>query len=216
MNRRTTALAALIASACVLTACGGHSSSTSSESLSSATTSPQPGGAPSPSLSPSPSATEDKDGGSTAHRGRVESTGGRNDRCHTGDLAASADNKNSAAGSTYLTVTLINKSDHPCTLYGYPGVSAVGGDDGHQIGKPAEKTAKPTPSLVTLIPGHTASAQVQVTRPEHFSPRSCTPENARGLRVYPPDEEDALFVDAPIEACSGTVSTMHVTPLGNA
>lgn len=138
---------------------------------------------------------------------------GRGDRCHTADISASLKTESGAAGSSYLTITLTNQSDHSCTFYGYPGVSAVGGNDGHQIGKPADKDRNAAASLVSVAPGEAATVTVKKAQAGNYSSESCKPQQARGLRIYPPDEKAALFVDYPTDACSGDTVDMHVGPI---
>ena len=148
-----------------------------------------------------------------AHQAAGAASAGRGDRCHTSDISASLEAESGAAGSRYLALTLTNQSDHSCTLYGYPGVSAVGGNDGHQIGKPADKDRNAPASLVSVTPGEAATVTVKKAQTGNYSPESCKPQRARGLRVYPPDEKAALFVDYPTDTCSGDTVNMHVGPI---
>lgn len=92
-------------------------------------------------------------------------------------------------------------------------MSAVGGNDGHQIGKPADKDRNAAASLVSVPPGEAATVTVKKAQAGNYSPESCKPQQARGLRIYPPDEKAALFVDYPTDACSGDTVGMHVGPI---
>ncbi|HJD68302.1 MAG TPA: DUF4232 domain-containing protein [Corynebacterium kroppenstedtii] len=226
LARRGAVFAALTVSACVLAACGSGTSSTNtgSESTVPSVSSQAQGipsessAAPSPSLSGSSTVGPSTKNGSepndaAAHNAAGAASTGRDDRCHTADIAASLKTESGAAGSSYLTITLTNQSDHSCTFYGYPGVSAVGGNDGHQIGKPADKDRNATASLVTVAPGEAATVTVKKAQAGSYSPKSCKPQQARGLRIYPPDEKAALFVDYPTDACSGDTVDMHVGPI---
>ena len=105
---------------------------------------------------------------------------------------------------------LRNTGSSACTLYGYPGVSWVAGADGHQVGAAATRQADPsgTETTVTLAPGALASAPLDIVDAAVFSPSTCKPVPVRGLRVYPPGENAALFLSMPTAAgaygeCSG-------------
>jgi hypothetical protein len=124
-------------------------------------------------------------------------------RCHTGDLKV-ADRLDPAGGATmhhgeFLVFT--NSSGHPCTLYGYPGVSFVAADAGTQIGDAFSRVdgAKKT---LTLAAGGTAHAPILLVSPEAYDAADCKPVEVRGYRVYPPDETAAIFVSRPQKACS--------------
>jgi len=107
---------------------------------------------------------------------------------------------------------LKNVGSSACTLYGYPGVSWVAGADGHQVGAAAARQADSTgdaEQTVTLAPGALASAPLDIVDAAAFSRSQCKPVPVRGLRVYPPGENAALFLSLPTEAggygeCSGT------------
>ena len=133
----------------------------------------------------------------------ANSSQGRADRCRAADISANLTDTNGAAGSIYTNVRFTNSSDHTCTLLGYPGVSYVGGDDGHQIGASAVRDTGPAPSLITLSPGERAHATLRMTQSGNFDQEQCEPERARGLRIYPPDDTKALFIQYSTTACQG-------------
>lgn len=58
----------------------------------------------------------------------------------------------STAGSSYVTLDMTNLSHHACTLYGFPGVSAVD-LSGRQVGAAAGRDPATTPRDVRLAPG---------------------------------------------------------------
>jgi hypothetical protein len=53
-----------------------------------------------------------------------------------------------------------------------------------------------------LAPGASAEALLQVAEAGNFAP--CTTTSVRGLRVYPPNQRDAVFVPMPTKACAQT------------
>jgi len=106
-------------------------------------------------------------------------------RCNNGNTYAwFADASNGTAGYIYYPVEFTNVGHSSCTLYGYPGFSAVNGK-AKQIG-PAAKRSGGTPHTVTLKPGQTASAMVGILPPGFVT--GCKTATAAGFRVYPPNE----------------------------
>lgn len=130
-------------------------------------------------------------------------SGSSGNRCHTGDLAVTRQTApgGGAAGSYGELLVLRNTSSRSCTLFGYPGVSFVGGGSGQQVNDPFVRDVG-TPMEATVAPGGTAHALLLFGHPEAFSTGSCQPVQVDGYRVYPPDETTAVFVAAPQQACS--------------
>ncbi|WP_129843639.1 DUF4232 domain-containing protein [Streptomyces sp. RFCAC02] len=137
-------------------------------------------------------------------------------RCASGVLDLSLAGSEGAAGSLYLTLALTNTGDETCTMTGFPGVSLVAGEAGPQIGAPAGRdTARGSGETVELAPGGTAWTDVRVTQAGNYPAEECDPAPAGGLRVYPPDERDALFLpDDTLTGCvSEDVPLLTVTPV---
>jgi Protein of unknown function (DUF4232) len=122
-------------------------------------------------------------------------------RCHTDDLTGTLGRGEGAAGTQYIALVFANKSDHKCTLYGYPGVSFVAGDSGTQVNKGFTRENSPKVK-VPLAPGAVAHATIAGHDVGFFDAAQCKPVSVRGYRVYPPDETKSLFVAAPGKACS--------------
>ncbi|AMM21480.1 hypothetical protein AX769_16735 [Frondihabitans sp. PAMC 28766] len=124
--------------------------------------------------------------------------------CATAELTGSLGQGAGAAGTDTVPIILANRGSVSCTLQGWPGVSAVGGGDGAQIG-PAATLDRSTPhATVTLAPG--GSAQATVTSRASNAP-NCDPKPSDGFRVYPPGQKASLFVtnkNSAATACSGT------------
>ena len=78
-------------------------------------------------------------------------------RCTTAELAGSLGPAEGAAGSVIRALLLTNNSGRTCELTGFPGVSDVAGDDGHQVG-PAAAMSGERGGPVRLTPGAAASA----------------------------------------------------------
>lgn len=104
-----------------------------------------------------------------------------------------------AGGATYQ-LELSNTSRHTCTLYGFPGVSALA-SGGHQLGRAAGR-GSPSPSrLVTLGRGATAHAELRITDVANFPASSCGATTAVALRLYPPGATRSLEVPFTFRAC---------------
>jgi hypothetical protein len=108
-----------------------------------------------------------------------------------------------AAGTIYYAIVFTNRSARSCSLRGYPGVSSVGGADGHQIGAPARRAPAKIVRVV-LRPGGTASAAYGQAEALNFPRARCHPAKARGLRVYAPDQTRARYLPLAHLACSST------------
>jgi hypothetical protein len=106
-----------------------------------------------------------------------------------------------AAGSVFYNVNFTNLSARACTLAGYPGVSAVD-LGGRQLGSPAGRNSQQPLRVVTLRPGATVSAVLQISQAVNFPSSACHPVTAAGLRVYPPNAFASKIVPIPFSACS--------------
>jgi hypothetical protein len=134
--------------------------------------------------------------------GSVAHAAGGTPACATGGLVAWLDtNGDSAAGSTYFKLKLTNLSGRRCALKGYPGVSAVD-LAGRQLGSAAGRNAHTRPSTVSLAPGRTAAAVLQVAHAGVYPTAECRAVTAAGLRVYPPNQKASKVVPFPFRACS--------------
>jgi Protein of unknown function (DUF4232) len=114
------------------------------------------------------------------------------------------------AGGVVYQLELSNTSNHTCSLYGFPGVSALA-PGGHQLGKAANRGHAEPNRLVTLGRGATAHAVLQITDVTVFPPSSCGKTTAVALRVYPPGATRSLEIPFTFQACgkSGPVY-LHV------
>lgn len=73
----------------------------------------------------------------------------------TGSASIPGNGHHVQADTTYYTLEFTNVSARPCSLYGYPEVSAYAGSqvEGTQIGSPATDDTTIRPQPVTLEPG---------------------------------------------------------------
>jgi hypothetical protein len=127
-----------------------------------------------------------------------DGTGGSADsgpgQCATSQLDASLGAGDGAAGSIYYQLVLTNTGDQPCRTGGFGGVSFVGGGDGTQIGAAAVREQKDRARTIVLQPGAKATATLQEADPGSYDTATCKPAPVDGLRVYPPNNTESLFV----------------------
>lgn len=123
--------------------------------------------------------------------------------CTPADVTASLGESEGTAGTTYRALVFTNTGRRTCVIQGFPGVSFVAGDDGHQVGAAAAWDGSKGPAVV-LAPGKTATAPVGITNIGVFDEAECLPTDVRGFRVYPPQSATAEFVPFATKACAGT------------
>jgi hypothetical protein len=192
--RAVIAMAAIACSAALLAGCGGSSSPAAAPSVDPGGVVPtqdqsvNPGG---PSQTASPPATATPPAAATPP-------------CATSALhvAVPAGGGNAAAGSSYYPVQFANVSRSPCTLYGYPGVSFVTAANGGQIGIPATRNPTLAARLVTLAPGQTVHAELQVADAQNYTPADCGLLTAHWLKIYPPNQTAPVYVSFTTQTCS--------------
>lgn len=133
-------------------------------------------------------------------------------RCTTAQLTAHFGTGGAAAGSQYLPIVWTNKSQHACTLFGYPGAAYVAPSSGNQVGAAATRNPQHSPTMVTVQPGRHASSLVQLTNYQNYPKSRCKPTSVSGLRVYPPGSRSAEFVKFQTmrKACSTQVHQLSV------
>ena len=117
---------------------------------------------------------------------------------------------NAAAGSSYYPMQFANTSSSPCTLYGYPGVSFVTAVGGSQIGIPATRNPALAAQLVTLSPGQTVHAELQVADAQNYPPADCGLVTAHWLKIYPPNQTAPVYVSFTAQTCSKAKTILSV------
>ena len=109
---------------------------------------------------------------------------------------------NGAAGTIRYPLEFTNTSKHACSLFGYPGVSAIS-RTGQQLGSPANWGSLSDARPVVLAPGATAHTILAYHDVLAYTPRVCDPVNTTAeLRIYPPGERTATYAAFDFEACS--------------
>ena len=207
--RRSIAAGALLAgTALLVTACA--SSSTSSTSPAAPATTPAAQSAAQSGAQSSPPPAPSSGGGGGIASPNVAGP----PACTTSGLQVKTGGSEGAAGSVYVTVDFTNSSGATCTIYGYPGVSLTGGSPAAQIGAAADRDHSKTPVPVTLDPGSTATAVVQIVQAGNYSPSVCDPRPASALLVYPPDQTASVSLPYSATGCASTsVVILRVSPV---
>jgi hypothetical protein len=160
----------------------------------------QPQPTPATSSASAPVSTDASSAAATSAPGATAQPTG-NGLCKSADLKLSFGGSEGAAGTVYRSLDFTNISDHPCVIQGFPGISYVGGADGHQVGAAAVRDgAKGAP--ITLNQGDVAYATIGMVDVGNFDPVTCQPQPVRGLRVYPPQETASMFIDLSTTGCA--------------
>jgi hypothetical protein len=198
--RQAIAAAALVCSAALVAACGSDQSTSSGQVASESSK-----GQAAPLVSPTVSASS----GASA----MPSSTGAGSTCATTDLKVTlvTSSGGAAAGSTFYPLNFTNVSTSSCVLDGYPGASFVT-PSGGPIGDPADRNTGVIPVPVTLAPGATAHATLQVVDAQNYSAATCDPVTAHWLRIYPPSQTTAVEVSFTTLVCAAHISSS----LGNA
>jgi len=127
--------------------------------------------------------------------------------CATAILKAALGRGSGAAGSVYYPIVFTNTSASACSLYGYPGVSFVTASGG-QVGPAATEDPVYPRQLVTLAPGGTAHAELQILDAHNYPSSTCSPIAVHRLRVFPPGQTSAVYIAVATTACAN--SSVHV------
>ena len=121
--------------------------------------------------------------------------------CKSGDLVLTLGRGDAGAGTVYRPLIFTNVSAHPCVIQGFPGVSYVAGEDGHQVGAAAVRQGDKGGAF-TLNNGDTAYAEIGFVNVQNYDTVTCQPQPVRGLRIYPPQETASMFVELPATGCA--------------
>ncbi|HEX7160471.1 MAG TPA: DUF4232 domain-containing protein [Trebonia sp.] len=98
---------------------------------------------------------------------------------------------------TRYPLDFTNVSGAPCTLAGYPEVTAYQGNR-VPVGAAAGRDRSVAARSIVLAPGQTAHATLDAAVPA----TRCGPVRAAGLRVVTPGQKGARYVRRPLTACT--------------
>jgi hypothetical protein len=210
-TRRVAGFAVVGALALLATACG-NSSSSSPTAAGSGSGSGSSGSPSAPAASGSSGLGSSAPGSPSAPASSASAHAAGVPSCATSDLTLSEGVSQGTAGSVYQTIVFTNNGSSDCTLYGYPGVSLWGGNPAAQIGAAAARSTTTPAGLVTLAPGGTANAAVQVTVAGNYPASTCDPQPATHFVIYPPGQTVAVSLLFATTGCASTsVTLLHVS-----
>ena len=198
--RRPARTAGMLTCAVVLAGCASSGSGS------------QPGASGSASAA-SPSAPAASASSSSTPAGSAPSSSAAGSACATSALQVKLGASDGYAGGVYQTIDFTNTSGSTCTLTGYPGVSLVTGPPYKQLGVPAKRSTSTPVKVVTLAPGATASAVVQIVDALNFPSPTCQPAKAAALKVYPPNQLTAVYLPDTSYGCGNPVQTLFIAPV---
>ena len=193
---------AAVALICVALAAGCGSSSGSPATSASSASSSSPAAAP--------SSTAAVTAPSTPLSPAVTGSSGRSP-CATSGLKVTLGAAGGYAGGVIQAIVFTNTSGTTCTLYGYPGVSLVSAPPYTQIGLAAKRGGTTPVTLVTLAPGASANAMLQIVDALNFPLATCNPTKAAFLRVYPPNQTVPVYLANTSETCAQPVQTLTIS-----
>lgn len=206
ISRRSTLIGLLVLSAVLVTGCGEHvagkPSGTAAQPTSASATTP----APVPTTAGPP--TEHPQTHTPTRKPTPHPAVPRT--CTVADLRIVLGTGEGTAGRFYRALAFINTGRSTCVIQGFPGVSFVAGDDGHQVGEPAIRQGIKG-QAIRLTPGSTAMVALGFADIGAYDPAQCEPTAVRGLRVYPPHDTRSAFVSYPTTACAGSPPSPHLT-----
>ena len=195
-GRLALAAAALISAAAVA---GCASSGTSSPPAAPGSTAPTP-----TTASPAPTS------GNTPAVASPSATATGPAACPTSSLQVKQGVAQGYAGGVYVVIDFTNSSGSTCKLYGYPGVSLVSGPPYMQIGLAAKRSTTTPKTLVTLAPGATANALLQIVDALNYPSASCGPTKATALKVYPPNQTVPVYLPNTSNGCTKPVQILYI------
>ncbi len=138
------------------------------------------------------------------------STAAATPACATSSLQVKPGVAQGYAGGVYEVIDFTNTSGSTCTLDGYPGVSLVSGPPYKQIGLAAKRTPSTPPRLVTLSPGATGNALLQIVEALNYPKATCDPVKATALKIYPPNQTQPVYLPSTATGCSKPAQILSI------
>jgi hypothetical protein len=130
--------------------------------------------------------------------------------CPTSSLQVKQGVSQGYAGGVYEVIDFTNTSGSTCTLFGYPGVSLVSGPPYTQIGLAAKRSTTTPKKLITLAPGATANALLQIVDALNYPSARCGPTKATALKIYPPNQTESVYLPNTSSGCAKPVQIMYI------
>lgn len=133
-------------------------------------------------------------------------------RCATGQLAVKLSGPSGTAGSSYYTMSLTNRSSHPCVLEGYSSVRFGKSPAGPGVGSSGSRQPGAV-GAITLAGTRSAFEVVRVVNAADLPEPACPPASVGGLAVNPPGQPTATWLPLPTQTCTTGAQTLFVWPI---
>ena len=130
--------------------------------------------------------------------------------CPTSSLQVKLGVGQGYAGGVYVVIDFTNTGASTCSLFGYPGVSLVKGPPYTQIGLAAKRSTTTPKKLVTLAPGATANALLQIVDALNYPKTTCDPVKATALKIYPPNQTEPVYLPTTSTGCDKPVQVLFI------
>lgn len=120
--------------------------------------------------------------------------------CASTTLQVAVSGAATAAGTTHLTVSLVNDATTPCSLAGYPRATLLSGSPGATTALPLQDIdLGATPSTLVLLPHERASFVLSLADVPVNGSATCA--EATAVEILPPGASAPLVVAQPVSAC---------------
>jgi len=130
--------------------------------------------------------------------------------CPTSSLQVKLGVSQGYAGGVYVVIDFTDTGASTCSLCGYPGASRVKGPPYTQIGLAAKRSTTTPKKLVTLAPGATANALLQIVDALNYPSATCGPTKATALKIYPPNQTEPVYLPNTSSGCAKPVQIMYI------
>jgi uncharacterized protein DUF4232 len=130
--------------------------------------------------------------------------------CLSRYLGASAGIGQGPPGSSYVVIDFKNLNNHPCTLYGYPGISLASGKPVTPVGQAVIENPATPRQLVTLAPGGVANDLLRIAFAAGYPAAKCAPVTAHWLQIFPSNQTVPIYRHFTSTACAKPVKLLTV------
>ena len=132
--------------------------------------------------------------------------------CLTSGLRVATGTPDGEVGALDYPLEFVNTSGRTCTLDGYPRVALTTRmAPGSQVGAAAGRNDDKPALVITLARDATASATLRILFAGDYLTSRCGPVTVRYLQVYPPGQEEAVYLPFTGQGCSKPVLLMEIT-----
>lgn len=165
--------------------------------------------------STSPSPTTSSASSDQSSPPEVFTSGAPDGQCLSANLSTQFEPESSSMGHFHYSVVFTNTGSQTCKLQGFPAIQVV--KAGIALGAQADPDSAAAPSVVSLAPGASASAQLSgVNLGLDGGPigDSCAVDSGDGVSITPPHSTVPTVIAMPdFSACANPVTWMTIGPV---